>query len=54
VGKAEFDGSHQARYEHAGGKTIVEVNTDADPDTDMTIALTGKINLTAGDFAFHS
>jgi Ca2+-binding RTX toxin-like protein len=54
VGKAEFDGTHQARYEHGGGKTIVEVNTDADPDADMTIALTGKINLTAGDFAFHS
>jgi Ca2+-binding RTX toxin-like protein len=53
IGKAEFSGTHQARFEFSGSKTIVELNTDADLDADMSIALSGKINLTAGDFSFH-
>jgi Ca2+-binding RTX toxin-like protein len=52
VGKAAFDGSEQARYRHADGKTIVELNADADASPELTVALVGTINLTSDDFLF--
>jgi len=41
------------QVDHAGGNTIVNLNTDADPAIEFQVTLTGNITLVAGDFIFH-
>lgn len=40
----------ELRFEVVGNRTVVEVDVNGDARTDLEIQLTGKLNLTSGDF----
>jgi Ca2+-binding RTX toxin-like protein len=50
VGQAALTGGDQVRYGFDGSDTIVEVSTDADAGVELSIRLTGNVDLTADDF----
>ncbi len=51
IGNGAFTGAAgELHYAHAGGNTYVEGDTDGDGTADFAIALTGTVNLAAGDF----
>lgn len=51
IRQAAFSGTAgELRFGHQGQKTIVEADTNGDGTADLTIELTGRIGLTAGDF----
>jgi Ca2+-binding RTX toxin-like protein len=49
-GTQSFNAAGQARYYHADGNTVVEVNTAGSGGAEMEIVLLGTHNLAAGDF----
>ncbi len=52
IGNGAFTGvAGQLHYAQAGGNTYVEGDTNGDGTADFVIALTGIVNLAAGDFA---
>lgn len=48
VGTGAFTG--QVRYQHVGGNTLIQGNTDADAAPEMEIQVTGIIDFVASDF----
>jgi len=51
IGKSAFSGAAgELRYRFSGGDTIVQIDVDGDANVDMSIRLTGEIDLTADDF----
>lgn len=51
IGKAGFSGTPgELRFKFDGGDTIVQIDVDGDAGVDLSIRLTGNIELTAGDF----
>ena len=51
MGSADFTGAgHEVRFEHVGGNTLVEIDTNGDSAADATLKLIGNIDLHASDF----
>lgn len=50
VGTGAFTDAGQVRYQHVGGNTIIQGNTDADAAPEMEIQVTGIIDFVASDF----
>lgn len=50
IGKADFSGNGQVRYEQRNSATFIQADTDGDRVADLTIKLSGTLTLYASDF----
>lgn len=50
IGTAAFTAAGQLRKRLEGGNTVVEGNTDADPQAELAIERVARVTLAAGDF----
>jgi hypothetical protein len=54
IGTDDFSGGarDQARFEHRGSNTVIQINTGGDPDAEAQIRIAGGHDFTAQDFLF--